>query len=70
MGRYFNKHKSFLSNGLKGKTEGKVKKAHDKFLNLSIDEVKRIGKEKFEEWEIDNFSGIPIKENFNNKWRK
>lgn len=70
LGRYFDKHKSFLSNGIKGKTNGKVATAYKKFLKLSAEESDQLGEEKFKEWELDKYSKIPIKKQSNNKWRK
>lgn len=70
LARYFKKHKSFLSNGLKEKTKGKVKRAHDRFLQLTEEEVQEIGRKKFEEWQIEKYSTLKIKEEKNDKWRK
>lgn len=69
LGKYFNKHKSFLSNGLKGKNTGKVKRAQERLKSLTFNEVEQIGIKKFEEWEIDKYSKIKIKKEFNSKWR-
>lgn len=69
LGRYFEKHKSFLSNGMKGKLKGKVFTARESFLKLSKEECERIGEEKFKEWELDKYSKIEIKRESNDKWR-
>ncbi len=68
LSKYFEKHKSFLSNAIKGKTHGKAFDAYQTFLKLSEEEVLRIGKNKFEEWELQNFSKTPIKQEINLKW--
>ena len=69
LSRYFEKHKSFLSNGMKGKLKGKVFTARESFLKLSKEECERIGEEKFKEWELDKYSKIEIKRESNDKWR-
>lgn len=69
LAKYFNKHKSFLFNGLKGKTKGKVFNAHQKFLLLSPQEANIIGENKFLEWKIDKYSKNKIFKNPNDKWR-
>lgn len=70
LARYFNKHKSFLSNGLKSSENGIVFKAHQDFMKLNDEEVKNFGFQKFNEWNIQSFSKIKIKQMFHNKWRK
>jgi hypothetical protein len=52
LGRYFNKHKSFLSNGIKNGTRGKAYNALQKFNKLTKEEIMSIGEEKFQEWDI------------------
>ena len=69
LSRYFEKHKSFLSNGMKGKLKGKVFTARESFLKLSKEECERIGEEKFKEWELDKYSKIEIRRESNDKWR-
>lgn len=55
LAKYFGKHKSFLKNGIKSKT-GKAKRAYDRFLNTSYNEILKIGEEKFYEWGIQKYS--------------
>lgn len=69
LGKFFNKHKSFLTNGTKGKVKGKAISAKNRFLKLSKEECERIGEEKFIEWELDKYSSITIKKQINDKWR-
>lgn len=68
LGKFFNKHKSFLSNGLKGKTKGKAYNAYQDFLKLSEEEIVKIGQQKFEEWELQNYSKFHLEQQFNLKW--
>lgn len=71
LARYFNKDKSFLSNGVKSaKKQGKIKRALDRFQLLSNEEIKIIGLNKFKEWNIQSYSkrNIPIRENYT-RWR-
>lgn len=70
LANFFDKHKSFLFNGLKCGKDGIIHKAYEDFLSLTDEEVKRIGKEKFQEWELDKYSNILIKEKFNTRWRQ
>ena len=71
LARYFNKDKTFLSNGLKSaKVQGKVKRAYDRFLELNDDDVMRIGVEKFNEWRIQSFTKYKLKQEPNLKWRQ
>lgn len=70
LANFFNKHKSFLFNGLKIGKNGVIHKAHERFLLLTNEEVLSIGKEKFKEWEIDKYTKILIKEKPNNRWRQ
>lgn len=69
LGKYFDKHKSFLSNGIKGKTKGKAYMALQRFRLLPQEEVEKIGKIKFEEWNIQDYSSIKISFAYNGKWR-
>lgn len=69
LGNFFNKHKTFLSNGIKGKVSGKVVSAKNKFLQLPKEEIEQIGEMKFKEWELDKYSKIKIKKEINDKWR-
>ena len=69
LGKYFNKHKSFLSNGIKNKTRGKAYMALQRFKRLSEEEIKQIGEEKFQEWNIQNYASSKISSVFNDKWR-
>lgn len=69
LARFFSKHKSFLSNGMKGE-KGKAFSAHQRFLQTSDDEIQQIGKQKFKEWNIQSFCSQKIyEENKINKWR-
>lgn len=71
LARYFNKHKSFLSNGMKSaKTQGKAFRAKQRFLDLTISEIEQIGHQKFREWNIAQYSNMELVESFNNKWRQ
>lgn len=71
LAKYFNKHKSFLSNGIKSaKKQGKAFNAKQRFLQLSISEIEKIGHKKFEEWEIQSYSNSTLIQSFNNKWRQ
>jgi hypothetical protein len=36
---------------------------------MTDEEIMKIGKEKFEEWEINKYSKSQIKEELNYKWR-
>lgn len=69
LAKYFEKHKSFLSNGLKNKTKGKVFNAYQRFLDLSVDEILKIGDDKFKEWEINKYTKFNLPLEYNNKWR-
>lgn len=69
LAKYFSKHKSFLSNGIKNKTKGKAYQALQRFQHLSDEEVISIGEQKFQEWEIQNYSSNIIKPAYNDKWR-
>ena len=55
LAKYFGKHKSFLKNSIKSKT-GKAKRAYDRFLNTSYNEILKIGEEKFYECGIQKYS--------------
>ena len=70
LGRFFGKHKSFLSNGIKNKTKGKAYMALQRYRNLTEQEILQIGKEKFEEWNIQHYSISELKPEFNKKWRQ
>lgn len=71
LGKYFNKHKSFLFNGLKAaKTMGKVKRAYERFLMLTDEQVLEIGMKKFDDWNLQSFSKRKIKNEFNTRWRQ
>lgn len=69
LSKFFNRHKSFLSNGVKNKVKGVAFNALQKYKNLSEEEIMRIGKEKFEEWNIQNYTNSQLFIKFNNKWR-
>lgn len=69
LGRYFDKHKSFLSNGAKSK-KGIVASALDQYQKLSDEEIFKIGIEKFSEWELDKYSNRKINQEFHARWRK
>lgn len=71
LANYFDKHKSFLSNGVKSaKKQGKVYDAKQRFLQLTVPEIQSIGREKFEEWQLQDFSKTTLKYQFNDKWRQ
>lgn len=70
LGKYFSKHKSFLSNGVKNKIKGKAYKALERFKKITKEEIIKIGEQKFNEWEIQNYSSLKIISEFNNKWRQ
>lgn len=69
LGRFYNKHKSFLSNGVKGKIKGNAYRALQRFQKLTREEVEKIGQEKFEEWKIQDYSSNTISLSWNDKWR-
>ena len=69
LGRFYGKHKSFLSNGIKGKTKGNAYLALQRFRKLTKEEVEKIGQEKFEEWNIQDYSSSQISFGWNDKWR-
>lgn len=71
LANFFGKHKSFLSNGMKSaKTQGKAYRAKQRFMNLSVDEIKKIGEEKFNEWNITEYANSSLHKDFNGKWRQ
>lgn len=69
LGRYFDKHKSFLSNGAKSK-KGIVASALGQYQKFSDEEILKIGIEKFSEWELDKYSNRKINQEFHARWRK
>lgn len=69
LANFFDKHKSFLTNGIKNKTKGKVYFAHQRFLNLNKDEILKIGQQKFEEWELQKYSKTLMNLMYHDKWR-
>lgn len=69
LGRYFDKHKSFLTNGVKGKTKGKAYNALLRYRFLDKEESIRIGKEKFNEWNLQQYSKNTIEICINDRWR-
>lgn len=69
LSKFFNKHKSFLANGIKGKTSGKAYSALQRYKMLSKEEIVQIGKQKFEEWEIQKYSNVKLNIVWNNRWR-
>ena len=71
LGKYFNKDKSFLRNGLKAaKTQGKVKRAYERFISLDEKMSIEYGIQKFKEWNIQSYSKNVIKQELNYKWRQ
>lgn len=69
LAKFFGKHKSYLSNGIKNKTTGKAFFGYQRFLNLDPDEARKIGEYKFKEWDIQKYSSISLKPSVNDKWR-
>ena len=69
LAKFFNKHKSFLSNGIKGKASGKVYNALQRFKKLTVEKVLQIGQQKFEEWKISEFTNSKFIVSYNDKWR-
>lgn len=69
LSKFFNKHKSFLANGIKGKTSGKAYSALQRYKMLSKEEIVQIGKQKFEEWEIQKYSNAKLNIIWNDRWR-
>lgn len=69
LANFFDKHKSFLANGIKNKTKGKVYFAHQRFLNLNKEEILEIGQRKFEEWELQKYSKALVNLMYHEKWR-
>lgn len=54
------------------KVEFFIRKTHlllERFRLLSQEEVEKIGKIKFEEWNIQDYSSIKISFAYNGKWR-
>ena len=71
LANFFGKHKSFLSNGMKSaKKQGKAYEAKLRFMQLTIPEIKAIGQEKFEEWEIQKHGKSTLTICWNDKWRQ
>lgn len=71
LANFFGKHKSFLSNGMKSaKQQGKAYCAKQRFLKLSVEEIRKIAREKFEEWNLQDWANSKLHEDFNNKWRQ
>ena len=69
LSKFFDKHKSFLVNGIKGKTSGKAYSALQRYKILSKEEIVQIGKQKFEEWEIQKYSNVKLNIIWNDRWR-
>lgn len=69
LSKFFDKHKSFLANGIKGKTSGKAYSALQRYKMLSKEEIVQIGKQKFEEWEIQKYSNVKLNIIWNDRWR-
>ena len=69
LAKFFNKHRSFLSNGIKGKASGKVYNALQRFKKLTVEKVLQIGQQKFEEWKISEFTNSKFIVSYNDKWR-
>ena len=69
LSKFFDKHKSFLANGIKGKTSGKAYSALQRYKMLSKEEIVQIGKQKFEEWEIQKYSNAKLNIIWNDRWR-
>lgn len=69
LSKFFDKHKSFLVNGIKGKTSGKAYSALQRYKMLSKEEIVQIGKQKFEEWEIQKYSNVKLNIIWNDRWR-
>ena len=69
LAKFFNKHRSFLSNGIKSKASGKVYNALQRFKKLTVEKVLRIGQQKFEEWKISEFTNSKLIVSYNDKWR-
>lgn len=67
--KFFDKHKSFLANSIKGKTSGKAYSALQRYKMLSKEEIIQIGKQKFEEWEIQKYSNVKLNIIWNDRWR-
>lgn len=70
LANYFNKHKSFLSNGMKSKTKGKAYNALQRFQKLTKEEIQQIGQDKFQEWNIQEYSKNKISFDYHEKWRQ
>lgn len=70
LARYFDKHKTFLTNGFKCGKQGVIHRAYQRFLQLSPEEIEKIGEEKFQEWHIQNYSKRKIEKSLNNRWRQ
>ena len=69
LSKFFDKHKSFLANGIKGKTSGKAYSALQRYKMLSKEEIIQTGKQKFEEWEIQKYSNVKLNIIWNDRWR-
>lgn len=69
LSKFFDKHKSFLANSIKGKTSGKAYSALLRYKMLSKEEIIQIGKQKFEEWEIQKYSNVKLNIIWNDRWR-
>lgn len=69
LSKFFDKHKSFLANSIKGKTSGKAYSALQRYKMLSKEEIIQIGKQKFEEWEIQKYSNVKLNIIWNDRWR-
>lgn len=69
LAKFFGKHKSYLSNGIKNRTTGKAFLGYQRFLKLDANEARKIGKQKFKEWDIQKYSSIELKPCINDKWR-
>lgn len=69
LANFFNKHKSFLSNGIKGKTKGKAYEALQKYLHTDLEEVWKIGEQKFNEWHLQEMSKSKLNIKHQGRWR-
>lgn len=70
LAKFFNKHKSFISNGIKGKTKGKAFNALQKYLNSSQEEIEAVSDKFIEEWNIKELSTYKLEKKYNkDKWR-
>lgn len=70
LSKFFNKHKSFLTNGMKNKTKGHAYEALQRFKNLPKEETDLIGQEKFKEWDLQSYSTLKLNIVCQDRWRQ